>query len=250
MIETTSSERMTALKTAWVTGGSRGIGREIVKTLCKNGYVTAFCYLNHQAEALSLQQECGAIPFRCDVKSSMDVNRCVQSFLTSHHHSDVLVNNAGIAWQGLLTDMTDEDWQQVTDTSLGGTFRFCRAILPNMISNKSGRIINISSIWGQVGASCEAAYSAAKAGIIGLTKALAKEAGPSGITVNCIAPGVIETDMLHCYTQADLQAMREETPLGRLGQPADVAACIAYLVSPQADFITGQVIGVGGGFGL
>lgn len=237
------------MKTAWVTGGSRGIGREIVKTLCQNGYLTAFCYHRHEAEALALQQECGALPYLCDVQKSDAVAQCIDGFLGQYRHIDVLVNNAGVAWQGLLTDMSDDDWQRVIETNLGGAFRFCRAVLPSMISNKYGRIINISSIWGEVGASCEAAYSAAKAGIIGLTRALSKEAAPSGITVNCIAPGVIATDMLRCYSESDLQTLCEETPIGRLGQPADIAACVAFLASLQAGFITGQVIGIDGGFG-
>jgi 3-oxoacyl-[acyl-carrier protein] reductase len=164
-------------------------------------------------------------------------------------HIDLLVNNAGVAWQGLLTDMTDDDWHTVLDTSLTAAFYTCRAVLPGMVSRKSGRIVNISSIWGRVGASCEAAYSAAKAGLIGLTKALAKEVGLSGITVNCLCPGVIRTDMLACYTEDDLAALADETPLGRLGTPKAVAAAVCWLADDSASFITGQVIGVDGGFG-
>ena len=164
-------------------------------------------------------------------------------------HIDLLVNNAGVAWQGLLTDMTDDDWRTVLDTSLTAAFFTCRAVIPGMVSRRVGHIINISSIWGRVGASCEAAYSAAKAGLIGLTKALAKELGPSGITVNCLCPGVIQTDMLACYTTEDLAALADETPLCRLGTPEDVAAAVCWLANDTAGFITGQVIGVDGGFG-
>ena len=161
---------------------------------------------------------------------------------------DTLVNNAGIAQQKLFTDLTDEDWQAMIDVNLGGTFRTCRAALPEMIRQKRGTIINISSMWGQVGASCEVAYSAAKAGVIGLTKALAKEVAPSGITVNCIAPGAIRTPMLDCFTEEDLAALAEETPVGRIGTPEDVAAACVFLASDGARFITGQVLGVNGGF--
>ena len=164
-------------------------------------------------------------------------------------HIDALVNNAGIAQQKLLTDITDDDWRRMLDVNLSGAFYVTRTVLPGMISRKRGSIVNVSSIWGQVGASCEAHYSAAKAGLIGLTRALAKEVGPSGVTVNCVCPGVIQTDMLGGFTPGDLKALAEETPLGRLGTPQEVAAAILWLCREEAAFVTGQVIGVGGGFG-
>ena len=164
-------------------------------------------------------------------------------------HIDALVNNAGIAQQKLLTDITDEDWRRMLDVNLSGAFYVTRAVLPGMISRKRGSIVNVSSIWGQVGASCEVHYSAAKAGLIGLTRALAKEVGPSGVTVNCVCPGVIQTDMLGGFTSGDLAALAEETPLGRLGTPREVAAAIVWLCQEDAAFVTGQVLGVGGGFG-
>ena len=152
-----------------------------------------------------------------------------------------------MAWQGLLTDMTDADWRRVLDVDLSGAFYCCRAALPAMIHNKWGRILLVSSMWGQVGASCEAAYSAAKAGVIGLGRALAKEVGPSGVTVNCVAPGVVETDMMAGFSAEDKAALAEETPVGRLGTPEEVARALVFLAGPDSDFITGQVLGVNGG---
>ncbi|MBE5802473.1 MAG: SDR family oxidoreductase [Clostridiales bacterium] len=237
------------MKTALITGGSRGIGAAIVRAMSENGYRVAFCYKASQDAASRLAHETGAIAIPCDVTDSRQVQSMVAAALGQLGHIDVLVNNAGVAWQGLITDMTDDDWRAVLDTSLTAAFLTCRETLPGMISRRGGRIINISSIWGRVGASCEAAYSAAKAGLIGLTKALAKEVGPSGVTVNCLCPGVIQTDMLACYTPADLSALADETPLCRLGTPEDVAAAVCWLADDAAAFVTGQVIGVDGGFG-
>ncbi len=160
---------------------------------------------------------------------------------------DLLVNNAGIAQQKLLTDLTDEDWQAMLQTNLSSVFYCCRAVLPSMISRKKGKIINFSSIWGISGASCEVHYSAAKAGVIGFTKALAKEVGPSGIQVNCIAPGVIDTEMNSRLTQETLEALKEETPLERIGTPNDVARCVLFLAGAGGDFMTGQVLSPNGG---
>ena len=237
------------MQTALITGGSRGIGAAIVRALSERGWRVAFCYRSSDAAAQQLSAETGAIPIRCDVTDSAQVREMVRTALRQLSHIDLLVNNAGVAWQGLLTDMTDGDWRTVLDTSLTAAFFACRESIHGMVSQGSGRIINISSIWGRVGASCEAAYSAAKAGLIGLTKALAKELGPSGITVNCLCPGVIRTDMLSCYTEDDLSALAEETPLCRLGTPEEVAAAVCWLADEKAGFITGQVIGVDGGFG-
>lgn len=237
------------MQTALITGGSRGIGAAIVRALAAKGWQVAFCYKTSQDAARQLAQETGAIAIRCDVTDSAQVREMVKTAIRQLSHIDLLVNNAGVAWQGLLTDMTDQQWHTVLDTSLTAAFLTCREVLPGMVSRKSGRIINISSIWGRVGASCEAAYSAAKAGLIGLTKALAKEVGPSGITVNCLCPGVIRTDMLACYTESDLAALADETPLCRLGTPEDVANAVCWLAADEAGFITGQVIGVDGGFG-
>jgi 3-oxoacyl-[acyl-carrier protein] reductase len=237
------------MQTALITGGSRGIGAAIVRALAEKGWRVAFCYRSSEEAARQLAAETGAIAIRCDVTDSAQVRDMAGTALRQLSHIDLLVNNAGTAWQGLLSDMTDNDWRTVLDTSLSAAFYACRAVIPGMVSQRSGRIINISSIWGRVGASCEAAYSAAKAGLIGLSKALAKELGPSGITVNCLCPGVIRTDMLNCYTEEDLSALADETPLCRLGTPEDVAAAVCWLAEEKAGFITGQVIGVDGGFG-
>ena len=237
------------MKTALITGGSRGIGAAIVRHLSSRGWQVAFCYKSSEDAARRLSAETGAIALPCDVTDSAQVTAMTGEALRRLSHIDLLVNNAGIAWQGLLTDMTDSDWRSVLDTSLTAAFFTCRAVIPGMVSRRSGRIINISSIWGRVGASCEAAYSAAKAGMIGLTKALAKELGPSGITVNCLCPGVIRTDMLNSFTQDDLSALADETPLCRLGTPEDVAAAVCWLADDAAAFVTGQIIGVDGGFG-
>ena len=235
--------------TALITGGSRGIGAQTVRAFTSAGYRTAFFYLNSEAAAQALSQETGAIAIRCDVRSADSVRAACAEAHRQFSHIDVLVNNAGIAQQKLFTDITDEDWRAMIDTHLTGAFSVTREVLPGMISRRYGRIINVSSIWGQVGASCEVHYSAAKAGLIGLTKALAKEAAPSGVTVNCVCPGVIETDMLSSFTQEDLAVLAEETPVGRLGTPEDIARAIVWLSDEKSSFITGQVIGVNGGFG-
>ncbi len=237
------------MRTALITGGSRGIGAQTVRAFAAAGYRTAFFYLHSETAAHALAEETGACAIRCDVRSSASVAEGIAQAQRSLSHIDVLVNNAGIAQQKLFTDITDEEWHAMLDTHLTGAFLTCRAVLPGMISRRYGRIINVGSIWGQVGASCEVHYSAAKAGLIGLTKALAKEVGPSGVTVNCVCPGVIETDMLASFTAEDLAQLRDETPVERLGTPQDIARALLFLADEQAGFVTGQIIGVNGGFG-
>lgn len=161
---------------------------------------------------------------------------------------DVLINNAGVSSQKLFTDITDDDWRKTIGVNLDGVFYCCREVLPQMISRKNGVIINISSMWGEVGASCEVHYSASKAGVIGLTKALAKEVAPSGIRVNCISPGVIMTDMMSGFDDNTIEELKSETPLQRLGTPEDIASAALFLASDEASFITGQTLGVNGGF--
>ena len=161
---------------------------------------------------------------------------------------DVLINNAGVSSQKLFTDITDDDWRKTIGVNLDGVFYCCREALPRMISQKSGVIVNISSMWGEVGASCEVHYSASKSGVIGLTRALAKEVAPSGIRVNCIAPGVIMTDMMNDYDDETIEELKSQTPLGRLGTPEDIASAALFLASDEASFITGQTLGVNGGF--
>lgn len=237
------------MRTVLLSGGSRGIGAATVRAFAAVGWRVAFLYRQSEAPALALSQETGAVALRCDVRDPASVAEACAQATRALGHVDALVNNAGVAQQKLLTDVTDADWRDMLDTHLSGAFYLSRAVLGGMIRRGEGRIVNVSSIWGQVGASCEAPYSAAKAGLIGLTKALAKEVGPSGVTVNCVCPGVIETDMLAGLDEADLEALRQQTPLGRLGTPQDVAGLIVWLCGPEAGFVTGQIIGVNGGFG-
>ncbi len=234
--------------TALITGGSRGIGAATVRAFTTAGYRTAFFYRSSESAAQTLANETGAYAIQCDIRDSASTTAACQQAARLLGHIDVLVNNVGIAQQKLFTDITDDDWHAMLDTNLSGAFYASRAVLPDMISRRYGRIINVSSIWGQVGASCEVHYSAAKAGLIGLTKALAKEVAPSGVTVNCICPGVIETDMLSSFTPDDLAALAEETPVGRLGTPEDISHSILWLADPKSGFTTGQIIGVNGGF--
>lgn len=239
-----------------VTGGSRGIGSEISSTLAKAGYAVVINYNSSAENALALCEEIQkqggtAIAIQGDISKTADVTKIFEQAYKSFGTPYALINNAGIALQNsLIQDVSDEELEAVISTNLLGAIKCSREATRYMVSEHCGKIINISSIWGQVGASCEVVYSASKAGIIGLTKALAKELAPSGITVNCIAPGVINTDMLSCYTQEDIEALCEETPLGRIGSPKDIANAVEFLISDKASFITAQILGVNGGFGI
>lgn len=240
-------------KVALVTGASRGIGRATAEAFARAGYQVAanYCRSKEQIEQFSAQMEregCAVIPVQADVSDPEQVERMVQTVQRQFGHIDVLVCNAGIARQGLLTDFSPADWRQMMAVNLDGTFYCCRSVLPGMIRRQSGCIITTSSIWGITGASCEVPYSAAKAGIIGLTRALAKEVGPSGIRVNCIAPGVIDTEMNGNLTPEVMAQLREETPLGTIGTPKQVANLALYLAGEGASFLTGQVISPNGGF--
>lgn len=234
-------------KTALVTGGSRGIGAACVRRLTAEGVETAFCYRSNEPAARALAEETGAWALPGDVSDRGQVARLVDTVLEKFCHLDILLCNAGVAWQGLTQDMTVEKYRELMGTDLDGVFFTCQEALKPMLRQKSGRIITISSMWGQVGGSCEVAYSAAKAGVIGLTKALAKEVAPSGITVNCIAPGVIGTEMVTSLGEETLRELAEETPLGRLGTAEDVARCVSFLCGEGGDFLTGQVIAPNGG---
>lgn len=234
-------------KCVLVTGGSRGIGEAVVRAFAAKGCRVAVGYRNSRERAEALAREVGGIAVGCHVGDPLQVEKMVDNVLENFCQLDILVCNAGVAWQGLLTDMTPRQWREVMETDLDGVFYCCRAVLPHFIKRKAGKIVTLSSMWGQVGASCEVAYSAAKAGVIGFTKALAQEVAPSGITVNCVAPGFISTDMNAALPPEAAEAIRQETPLGRLGTPEDVAAAVVFLASRDADFLTGQVISPNGG---
>lgn len=243
--------RATAPAVALVTGASGGIGRAIALDFGERGYDVALHYNTHPGPALEtarLINERGgrAAAFQADLTDEAQAEQLFTDCELALGPVSVLVNNAGISWQGLFTDMTLQDWQRVMDANLTSMFLCCRRALGPMISRKAGCIINISSMWGQQGASCEAAYSASKAAVIGLTQALAREEGPSGIRVNCIAPGVIDTPMNAHLSPADMAALREDTPLMRIGTPEDVAHAAVFLA--ENGFVTGQTIGVNGGF--
>lgn len=240
-------------KVVLITGGSRGIGKATAEVFAKNGYSVAInCFANtdRAEETVRYLRDNGgeAICVPADVASEEQVMNMVHNVRKAFGQIDILVNNAGISQQKLFTDITPEEWRRMFAVHVDGTFHCCRAVLPDMIFRKSGKIINLSSIWGIVGASCEVHYSAAKSAVIGLTKALAKEVGPSGITVNCVAPGVINTDMNATLDDDTLTSLKEETPLCRLGTAKEIAEIICFLASENADFITGQVISPNGGF--
>ena len=235
------------MKTVLITGGSRGIGAAAARRFAAAGYRVAINYQHSEEAALALAEELGGIALRADVSDPVQVQNMVDNVLDKFCQLDILICNAGISQQKLFGDLTDADWRRMFAVNVDGTFHAIRAALPHMIHRKAGRIVTVSSMWGQVGGSCEVAYSASKAAIIGLTRALAKELGPSGITVNCVAPGVIDTEMNAALTPEDLDVLREETPLGMLGRPEDVAESLFFLSSDAARFITGQVLAPNGG---
>ena len=239
-------------KTVLVTGGSRGIGAACVRRFAAEGARVVFLWNSSAEKAEALQEELrqngqDVTGIQCDLRKPEDCRKAVTDALGILRHPDILVCNAGTSYVGLFQDMSDADWASAMAVNLDAAARIARLVLPGMISRKSGSIVFVSSMWGQVGASCETAYSAAKAGLIGLTKALAKEVGPSGIRVNCVAPGLIDTDMNAHLKPDDIAAIAEETPLGRMGKPEEVAAAASFLAGEEASFITGQVLGVNGG---
>lgn len=236
------------MKTVLITGGSRGIGRAMVQLFSEKGYSVAFTYKSSETEAKSLAEATGAICIKADSAIESEVLSAVKLAEESLGHIDCLINNAGVSSFSLFTDLTLEDWNRCLSVNLTGAFLYSKAVIPSMVSRKQGRIINITSMWGLVGSSCEVHYSTAKAGLIGMTKALAKELGPSGITVNAIAPGVIETEMNKCLSEDDKAALCDETPLMRMGRPCEIAEAALFLASEGASFITGEVMNVSGGF--
>ncbi len=241
------------MKNILITGSSRGIGAEIARYASSLGYNVAVNYLNSADRAKTLKSEIESngvrcVIVKCDVSDEVSVDNMYNVDSSALGHIEVVVNNAAVSSFSLFTDNTSELWKRTFDINVGGAFLVTKCFLPDMIHNKSGKIINISSVWGITGASCEVHYSATKAAIIGMTKALAKELGPSGITVNCVAPGVIDTEMNSQLSCDDIQALMDETPLGKIGTVSDVAKTVMFLASSDADFITGQVISPNGGF--
>ena len=235
-------------RTVLISGGDRGIGAAAARAFYTAGYRVAVLYHTHAEAAAALEKELpGCTVVQCDVASRASCELAFHAVEQAMGRVDVLVSNAGIAQQKLFTDITPDEWQHMLNVNLTGAFNLCQLALPGMIRRKNGRILTVSSMWGQTGGSCEVHYSAAKAGLIGLTKALAKEEGPSGITVNCVAPGVIDTDMMASFTAEDKAALAEETPVGRLGTADEVAKLLVFLAGEDAGYITGQVFGVNGG---
>ena len=225
-----------------VTGGSRGIGAAITARYAARGDRVYFLYEKNHEAARAVAEKTGAIPICCDVSDG----EAVAEAFSKIPEVDILVCNAGVCWYGLLTDMPEGEWNRVFDVNVKGIYNCVKAAMPAMLRKHAGSIITVSSMWGQVGASCEAAYSATKGAVIALTKALAKELGPSGIRVNCVAPGVILTDMCANVAPEVLEELSQETPLERNGRPEDVAKVVESLA--DAEFVTGQVLGVSGGF--
>ncbi|MDE6881285.1 MAG: 3-oxoacyl-ACP reductase FabG [Oscillospiraceae bacterium] len=238
-------------KVAFVTGGSRGIGRAVVRALAAEGYRVGIDYLQAREQALALEAElraqgCEALAVQADVADREAITAAIGRVEAAYGPVSLLVNNAGIAQQRQFQDITEDFWARIFAVNVNGAFHASQAVLPHMLQEKAGCIVNISSIWGQRGASCEVAYSCTKAALIGLTRSLAMELAPSGIRVNCVAPGVIHTDMVEVLGAETLRELAEQTPMGRLGTPEDIAGAVVYLA--QAPFVTGQVLTADGGF--
>ena len=236
-----------------ITGASRGIGREIAKTLAREGYTIIANYNKSEKEAQKLkkelQEENKEIDiYKANIANEEETQEMIKYVIKKYKKIDVLINNAGIDKIQLVTEVTKKDWDEIINTNLYGTFYISQQAAKNMIQNKQGKIINISSIWGQIGASMEVVYSISKAGVDGLTKALAKELGPSGIQVNSIAPGFIQTEMNTDFSKEEIDNIKEEIPLQKLGESADIAKCIKWLIDDS--YVTGQVISINGGWSI
>ena len=232
------------MKHVLITGGSRGIGAATVEAFAQAGYKVSFFYAAAHESAKAVAEHTGALPYCCDVSDGEAVQQTVQKL----EPVDILINNAGICYSGLISQTSQEQWDRMFAVNVRGIYHCVNAVLPAMLAKQSGSIVNVASMWGQVGASCEVGYSATKGAVIALTKALAQELGPSGIRVNCVSPGVIDTDMCSTVSADAMQELAENTPLGRNGTAEDVAAALLYLA--EAPFITGENLAVNGGFVL
>ena len=237
------------MKTMIITGGARGIGAGLVRHFTAQGWRVAFCWQKSREQAEALAADTGAVALQCDVRQEEQVRDMTARAVKLLGHIDALICNAGAAWTGLLEEMPAEAYDRLADTNQRGAFLCIREALPHLRQTR-GAILLISSMWGTVGASCEAAYSATKAALQCMARALAKEVGPSGVRVNCVAPGAVDTDMMACYSEADKRALAEDTPLGRLCAVRDVVLAADFLLGEGAAFITGQTLTVDGGFSL
>lgn len=235
-------------KTVLITGASRGIGKATAELFATNGYNVIVNYNNSESKAFELCKRINATPIKANIANHDDISEMFSYINKNFGGVDILVNNASISIYGLVTDFTEADIKNLFDINVFGTMLCTKEALPHMIHNKFGKIINVSSMWGITGASCEVYYSSSKASIIGYTKALAKEVAPSGINVNCVAPGVVQTDMIKSFGESDLKILCEETPLGRIATPSEIAQTILFLASDNSTFITGEVINVNGGY--
>ena len=241
------------MKVILVTGGSRGIGADIVKTLAKDGYQVILNYNKSEREAQRIQEELSIANinidiYKADVSNHIEVTKMINFCINKYHKIDVLINNAGITQTKMFTDITDNDWNNMIQTNLTSAFYSIKDVLPSMIHNKDGLIINISSIWGQIGASCETHYAVSKAGLDAMTKSLAKELGPSNIRVNSIAPGIIDTNMNSHLSKKELESITDEIPLNKIGNPNAISKCVEWLI--HDDYTTGQVISINGGWSI
>lgn len=237
------------MKTVLVTGGSRGIGKSIVQKFAENGYNVILNYSKSEEAAYRLSEKYNNVKiFKADISNKKQVQEMIDYATSEFKKIDILINNAGISSTGLLQDLSEEELNRIFSVNVNGTFFCTQSVLPQMIARHEGKIINISSVWGLVGASNEVAYSASKAAIIGFTKALAKEVGPSNIHVNCIAPGIVMTDMVSDYTVEEFDDIRSQIPLERIGSTEDISNLAYFLASDEADYITGQIISPNGGW--
>ena len=238
------------MKNVLITGGTRGIGASCARLFAKNGYRVFVIYHKDTQSAEKLSKEINCISYCADICNYEQIEYAVDDIEKKYNHIDVLINNAGIAQQKLFTDINSDDWKNMIDTNLNGIYNVTNAVVKSMIKNHSGSIVNVSSIWGVCGASCEVHYSAAKSGVIGFTKALAKELGLSGIRVNCVAPGIIDTDMNAHLSKEDIDEICSQIPLGRIGHPEECAELIYFLSGERAQYITGQIIEINGGWNI